>query len=131
MSRSHHELTREFFAHLSRGDLPDEMFTDDVAVWTSTSGASTMARYQGGVKRLQSLFPEGLVYRVESLTAEDDRVAAEVQGRGRLKSGEDDLNTYVFVFRIREGRIAAIAEHCNSILVREKILPLLQAAMKP
>jgi uncharacterized protein len=131
MSRSAHELAREFLAHLSRGELPGELFTDDVAVWTNSSGASTMARYRGGVKLLQSLFPRGLAYRVDSLTAEDDRVAAEVQGYGELKGGEDYLNTYVFMFRMRGGRIAAIAEHCNSILVREKLLPLLQAAMKP
>jgi uncharacterized protein len=130
MSRSHHELAREFFGHLSRGDLPDDLFTDDVAVWTSSSGASSMARYRGGVKLLQTLFPEGLAYGVDSLTAEDDRVAAEVRGRGTLKNGENYLNTYVFVFRIRDGRIAAIAEHTNSIVVREKILPLLQAAAK-
>jgi uncharacterized protein len=130
MSGPHHELAREFFAHLSRGDLPDELFTDDVAVWTNSSGASTKARYQGGVKLLQTLFPEGLAYSVDSLTAEDDRVAAEVRGRGKLESGEEYLNTYVFVFRIRDGRIAAIAEHSNSVVVREKIVPLLQAAAK-
>jgi len=54
MSKSHHELAREFLAHLSRGDLPDELFTDDVAVWTNSSGESTMARYRGGVKLLQA-----------------------------------------------------------------------------
>jgi len=78
----------------------------------------------------QMLFPEGFAYSVDSLTAEDDRVAAEVRGRGKLQSGEDYHNTYVFVFRIRDGRIAAVAEHCNSIVVREKLLPLLQAAAK-
>jgi hypothetical protein len=82
------------------------------------------------VKILQSLFQAGLNYSVDSLTAEEDRVAAEVQASGQLKSGEDYRNTYVFVFRIRNGRIASVAEHSNSIVVREKIIPLLQAAAK-
>ena len=86
MSRSHHELAREFFEHLSRGDLPDDLFTEDAAVWTNSSGASTKARYQGGVKFLQTLF--------------------------------------------RDGRIAAVAEHCDPMVVREKIVPLLQAAAR-
>jgi ketosteroid isomerase-like protein len=130
MSSSHHELAREFFAHLSRGELPDELFTEDATVWTNSSGASTKASYQRGVKLLQSMFPAGLVYHVDSLTAEDDRVAAEVQGQGTLASGGDYRNTYVFIFRVRDGRIAAIAEHTNAVVVREKILPLLQAAAK-
>jgi hypothetical protein len=83
------------------------------------------------VKILQSLFEGGgLRYGVDSLTAEDDRVAAEVRAHGKLKNGEDYRNTYVFIFRIRSGRIASVAEHCNSIVVREKIMPLLQAAAK-
>jgi ketosteroid isomerase-like protein len=131
MSRSNHQLVRDFFAGLSRGNLPDDLFTNEMTVWTTVSGGpSDKARYQGGVKILQSLFQDGLRYSVDSVTAEDDRVAAEVQGRGRLKNGEDYHNTYVFMFRIRNGRIATVAEHCNPIVVNEKIMPLLQAAMK-
>jgi uncharacterized protein len=127
-TRPNREVVQDFFAALSSGALPDELFTEDVRIWTNTSGSSERARYQGGVKILQSLFEGGLEYRIDSLTAEEDRVAAEVQGRGRLRSGEDYHNTYVFMFRVRDGRIASVAEHCNSILVREKIVPLLQAA---
>ena len=52
-----------------------------------------------------------------------------VQGRGTLKNGQEYHNTYVFVFRIRNGRIAAVAEHNNPLVVREQIMPLLQAAV--
>jgi uncharacterized protein len=48
----------------------------------------------------------------------------------RSHHGGDYLNTYVFIFRIRDGRIAAITEYTNCIVVREKIMPLLQAAAK-
>jgi len=130
MNQANHQLVRDFFAALSRGDLRDELFTEDVRFWTNTSGASEKAKYQAGVKLLQSLFPQGLHYGVDSLTAEEDRVAAEVHGRGKLESGEEYANTYVFTFRVRGGRIASVAEHCNSILVREKILPLLKAVMR-
>jgi uncharacterized protein len=75
------------------------------------------------------VFDGGLSYSVNSLTAEADRVAAEVTARGQLIDGFDYQNTYVFVLRIRDGQIAAIAEHFNPLPVREKIVPLLQAAM--
>jgi uncharacterized protein len=128
MKRSNHQLVRDFFAALSTGDLPDDLFTDDAIVWTITSGAATKAKYQGAVRMLQSLFPAGLTYQVDSLTAEDDRVAAEVRAQGTLVNHEEYHNHYVFIFRIRDERIARIAEYFNALVVREKLAPLLQAA---
>jgi ketosteroid isomerase-like protein len=128
VNRSNHQLVRDFFTALSTGDLPDELLTDDMTVWTTTSGASGKLKYQAGVKMLQSLFKGGLTYSVDSLSAEDDRVAAEVQAHGTLVNGEEYHNTYVFMFRVREARIARVAEHFNPLLVLEKLAPLMQAA---
>jgi ketosteroid isomerase-like protein len=131
MSGSHHQLVRKFFAALSTGNLPDDLLADDMTVWTTTSGfaGAAKAKYQGAVKLLQSLFPDGLAYRIDSITAEDDRVAAEVQAHGTLSNGELYENNYVFIFRIREMRIASLAEHFNALIVRDKINPLIVAAM--
>jgi ketosteroid isomerase-like protein len=128
MTRSNHQLVREFFAALSTGSLPSQLFTDDMSAWTTTSGKSPKEKYLAGVRILQSLFPAGLTYTIDTLTAEEDRVAAEVQSRGTLVNGEPFHNVYVFMFRIREGRIASVAEHFNPQIVREKIVPLLQVA---
>jgi ketosteroid isomerase-like protein len=48
---------------------------------------------------------------------------------GVLVNGEDYRNTYVFVFRIRDGRIAAVAEHFNALIVQQKMVPLVRALM--
>lgn len=128
MKRSNHELVRGFLAALSTGDLPDELFTEDAMVWTITSGAAAKTQYQSVVKLLHSLFAGGLTYQVDSLTAEDDRVAAEVHAHGTLVNGEDYANTYVFIFRIRAERIARISEYFNALVVREKLAPLMLAA---
>jgi uncharacterized protein len=130
MTNSNHQLVRDFFAALSRGSLSDAWFTDDMHVWTTTSGKSDKARYQAGVRLLQSLFPDGLTYTIASLTAEEDRVAAEVRSHGILVSGEIFRNDYLFMFRVRDGKIASVAEHFDPRVVREKILPLIQAAPK-
>ena len=129
MTQSNKHIATAFFAALSAGAVPDDMLTEDMTAWTTTSGTMARQRYQGGVKLLQSLFPAGLTYTVDSLTAEDDRVAAEVQSRGTLSTGEDFHNVYIFLLRIRDGRIASVAEHFNPTPVREKIAPLMQAAM--
>ncbi len=129
MTHAHHELARKFFAALSNGDLPDDLLTDDMTAWTTTSGTSPKARYQAGIKVLASIFSGGVSYTVDSLTAEGERVAAEVQGRGTLINGDAYHNVYVFIIRIRDGRIASVAEHFNPDPTRQKIIPLIQAAM--
>ncbi|MGO9934905.1 MAG: nuclear transport factor 2 family protein [Steroidobacteraceae bacterium] len=128
MTRSNHQLVRKFFSALTSNSLSRELFTDDMTAWTTTSGRSEKEKYLAGVGILQSLFPAGLSYTIESLTAEEDRVAAEVQSRGTLVNGDLFQNVYVFMFRVRDGRIASVAEHFNPQVVRDMIMPLLQAA---
>jgi ketosteroid isomerase-like protein len=128
MSKINHVPVREFFTALSNGRLTSDRFTDDMTAWTTTSGKSAKDRYLAGVKILQSLFPAGLAYAIDSMTAEEDRVAAEVHSHGTLVNGEAFHNTYLFMFRIRDGRIASIAEHFDPQVVREKIMPLLTAS---
>lgn len=129
MTRENHELVRKFFAALGKGQLPDDLLTPDMTMWTLTSGSSDKARFQGGVQMLAGIFGGTLVYTIDALTAEEDRVAAEVRSHGTLVSGEPFHNNHVFTFRIRDGRIAAVSEYMNQTVVREKIMPLLQSAL--
>jgi uncharacterized protein len=66
---------------------------------------------------------------LNALTAEGDRIAAEIDAHGTLVDGQAFANRYVFILRIRDGRIASVAEHFNPAPVAEKIVPLIQAAM--
>jgi ketosteroid isomerase-like protein len=131
MNSSNHALIRRFFAEMCAGDLSDSLLADDLTVWSSSSGSigPAKAKYQFAVKLLQSLFPDKLSYEVKAMTAEEDRVVAEVQACGTLVDGQLYENTYVFIFRIRGAQIASIAEHFNVLTVQEKIVPLMSAAM--
>lgn len=130
MTQAAHALARQFFTALSAGDIPDALLTEDMQAWTTSSGSWVdKARYQGGARMLGSFFPAGLAYTVDTLTAEDDRVAAEVHAQGVLSNGQDFANTYVFVLHLRDGRIAKVAEHFNPAPVQEKLMPLVQAAL--
>jgi hypothetical protein len=53
-----------------------------------------------------------------------DFFAAPSTGSLSSRYFTDDMT----MFRIRDGRIASMAEHFNPQIVREKIMPLLQAA---
>ena len=130
MTQSNHQLAREFFAALSNGDVPDSLLMPDMTMWSTSSPTwSNKARFQGGIKLLASIFNGGLHYTIDSLTSEDDRIAAEVQARGTLINGEAYQMRYVFILRVRDGRIASMAEHNDPVPVRERLGPLMQAAM--
>jgi hypothetical protein len=130
MSQPSHDIVRLFFATMPGAKLHPDMFTPDFTAWTNSNAVDVPGeKYLGGVKLLQSLFPGGLHYTVDSVIAEGDRVAAEVHSQGVLHTGEAFANNYVFTFRIEGGKIAAVREYFNPIPVAEKIVPLIQQAM--
>jgi ketosteroid isomerase-like protein len=124
-----HDIVRSFFIALDRGEFAAEMFSEDATFWTMTSGLSDKQRFLGGVKMLQSLFPAGLRYTIETLTAEDDRAVVEATSKGVLIDGDNFQNLHVFTFRFADGRIAAVKEYMNPDPVRAKLVPLMQTAM--
>lgn len=130
MTQAAHELVRYFFAAMPGGKLSEDIFTSDMTAWTTSSGQEIpVGKYVGGTRMLQSLFPSGLHYTVDSITAEDDRAVAEVRAHGVLADGTDFQNSYVFVLRLRDGKIASLREHFNPAPVVEKIVPRIQAMM--
>jgi ketosteroid isomerase-like protein len=130
MTQSNHQLVRDFLAALPSGNIPDDLLAPDISVWTTSGGAGVdKARYLGALKLLASITNGPMTYILDSLTAEEDRVVAEVREHGTLINGEDIRNDFLIMFRIRDGRIASIAEHFNPIPVKEKIEPLMRNAM--
>jgi len=65
----------------------------------------------------------GLDPEILNLTAEEDRVAAEVRIRGRsMQTGEIYDNLYAFLFWIRDGRFVEVHEHLDTQYVSQKLL---------
>jgi NADPH:quinone reductase-like Zn-dependent oxidoreductase/ketosteroid isomerase-like protein len=123
-------LVRDFFAAVTAGDLPDSLLTPDMKGWTTTQGSMEKTQYQRLIRLLAKISARPLTFTIDSITAEQDRVVAEVRSLGILINGEEYRNTYVFVFRIRDGRIASVAEHFNALIVQEKMVPLVRAIAK-
>jgi uncharacterized protein len=128
MKERSYQIARDYFAAVSQGALPDEMLTADMTGWITTGGSMGKAAYQGLVAILGRMLDGPLVFTIQSLTADEDRVVAEATSEGRLINGERYAQTYVFIFRIRDGRIAAVAEHYNALIAQEKLVPLMAAA---
>ena len=88
-------------------------------------GRMSKDAYQQVIRLLAKMTAGPLDFIIDSITVEDDRAVAEVHSEGALINGENYANTYVFVFRIRDGKIASVAEHFNALIVQEKLIPLM------
>jgi len=125
MTQTSHQIVKEFFAELEAGHLPEHLLADDFTAWTTTQGDLTKEQYAGAIPLLAKLTGGSIRFSVDSITAEDNRAVAEVRGKAKLVDGTDYANTYVFVFRFKGSQIAAIAEHFNTKIVMEKLVPLI------
>jgi len=125
MLQPHHDLVRAYFAAVTAGELPDQLLTDDFSAWTTGTGPMSKSAYQDAIRLLARLCETPIQFTIDAITAEENRVVAEARSVATLINGESYANTYVFSFRIREGRFAWIGEHMNLAIVHEKLVPLI------
>jgi hypothetical protein len=124
MPHPNYALAEAYLAAVTAGDLPDSLLTDDMTAWLTTQGPISKAAYQGAIRLFARMAQSPIRFTVDALTAEDDRVVIEAHSQATLINGEEYGNTYVFSLRVRDGRIAWIAEHFNALIAQEKLLPL-------
>jgi ketosteroid isomerase-like protein len=129
MTDTNRQLARAFFVALANGELPDDMLTPDMTGWLTTQGTISKAAYQQVVRLLDKMCARPLTYTLHSLTAEEDRVVVEAESEGELINGESYRNTYVYVMRFRDGKLASVAEHYNALIAQQKLLPLMKELM--
>lgn len=129
MSNPNHQLAQNFFAAVGAGVLPEGLVTADLTAWTLSSGETDKARFEGGIKMLAAVVEGELVYQVDAITAEDDRVVAEVSSNWSLINGDRAQNKHVFSFVIRDGKIARVMEYMDPAIPKEKLGPLIQKMM--
>lgn len=118
-------VVRRYFDAVNAGDMDTiaSLLADDATFWVPPSLPDGV-EFRGKAMVLK-LFTEsvglydanaGLSVTIHSLTADEDRVAAELVIRGRAAaSGADYENWYHFLFRVREGKIVSIREHLDSL----------------
>ncbi|WP_040739067.1 nuclear transport factor 2 family protein [Nocardia tenerifensis] len=80
---------------------------------------------KGLLRPLMTQFTE---YRVAAdfVVAEEDRVVVQARGHGITTRGGRYDQTYCFVFRVADGKLTEVIEHCDTALVErvlERIAP--------
>ena len=88
-----------------------DLVADDVLWWMPGEGDLTKADMIAAAIRASAYLDGTMGSEILTLTAEEDRIAAEVRGRARRKTGMAYDNIYHFLFRVRDGMIAEIREH--------------------
>jgi ketosteroid isomerase-like protein len=112
----------EQFYELMNARRFDEMwalFTDD-ATWSNggspPSTTNPIDVMRGIIVDPMPIFVTGGIdFTVHSMTAEDDRVAAEVSCHAELTTGRVYANQYHMLFRCRGGRIAEVKEYNDTL----------------
>ena len=124
MSHPNHAVAAAYLSAVTAGDLPDSLLTDDMTAWLTTQGPISKSDYQSAIRLLARMCQSPIRFTVDAITAEDDRVVIEAHSQATLIDGQEYANTYVFSLRVRNGRIAWVAEHYNPLIAQEKLFPL-------
>lgn len=105
-----------------------EMMTEDLVYWVQgkphlfpyagTRGKAEMCAYFA----TPSIFKDGLVQRIGAVTAEDDRVAVEVEVEGVAPSGKLYNNTFHYLFHVRDGKVCKVREYVDTYHAAEVFL---------
>lgn len=86
--------------------------------WIQGHGYLSLAEFKALVERVAvNKSPSHMV--VHHVTAEDDRVAIECDGKGRFHDGRPYENTYHFLIFVRDGLVREVHEHFDTAYARD------------
>jgi ketosteroid isomerase-like protein len=127
------QLVRDFFAFMNRGDVPAIVaaYAPDGYLQTMgrtlISGKYSRAQIEAAAGQIYEVFPQGLKFTIDALTAEGERVAVEAHSEGRHVSGAIYSNEYHFLFVFRDGQLAVLREYMDT----ERVTDILCGGQRP
>jgi ketosteroid isomerase-like protein len=111
------ELALTFLRSLETGPRFD-LVADDARWWIQGHGYLSLSEFRALVERVgQTKSPSHMV--IHHVTAEEDRIAIECDGKGKLHEGRPYENTYHFLIFVRDGLIAEVHEHFDTAYARD------------
>jgi len=125
------KVVLSYFENFSAGkvDAVLALVADSATFWIAgkpdkfaLAGAKTKGQFADLLKGVGAAMPKGLRLTPTGITAEGDRVAAEVEAHGETASGKIYDNRYHFLFEIREGKIQAVREYFDTMHAKEVLL---------
>jgi uncharacterized protein len=131
------KLLQEIFAQMAQGNtraLADAMAEDFRWIfpgdwsWSGTWGPKQVV-FDDLLGPLMAQFDS---YRSEAevILADGDRVIVQARSLATTKRGYPYDQTYCFIFRVRNGRLTELVEHCDTALVERVLDPPASAHSK-
>lgn len=126
------QLLRGIFDRMAKGDVGalGAAMADDCRwifpghwSWSGTWEPKSEV-LQGLLRPLMNQFADGYRMEADFLLAEGDRVVVQARGYGITRRGENYHQTYCLIFRLADGRITEIVEHCDTALVERVLDPI-------
>lgn len=122
------QLVHAIFERMARGDMRalSDAMAEDFA-WTfpgNWSWAGTWAPKSVVLREmLRPLMAQFENYRMAAdfVLADGDRVVVQARGHGLTTRGEAYEQTYCLIFRVADGKLTEVVEHCDTALV-ERVL---------
>ena len=109
------DLVKDFFRYMSTGRIDDaSILIAENVVWWSPLGTLTKQALLEGIRQLYASRTTSTAMNVRTITAQDNRVAAEVDGQFELRDGRSYGNTYHFLFVIENSRFVSVREHFDT-----------------
>ncbi|NKI15854.1 SnoaL-like domain-containing protein [Spongiibacter sp. KMU-166] len=130
MSDKNKKIVTDFIQAMGNGDIEaiQTLLAHDVEA--VTMGSSLISGSRGydeliaGAAMFKQITATGIDFEIQHLTAEENRVSAEVKGRSELVSGAHYNNDYHFLIFIRDDKIIKIKEYVDTKLVDAVLAPL-------
>lgn len=125
------QVVKHLLDSLSSGNLQDVLDSlNDSATWMvplvsnsvpGLKGTKNKAAFAEQCRQFGSIVPNGVKLVVRGMTAEGDRVAVEAEVTAVTVKGQDYNNLYHFLFEMRNGKVQAVKEYCDTLLVKETL----------
>jgi len=118
-------VVMRFYEAGNAGDMETcvGLLADDIT-WTNIGTTSVSGVYRGKQELMEKLLgplfaqlKAGIHMTVRRLVGEGDIVVAETQGAAETLDGVRYDNTYCWIVRVRDGRIAEVTEYLDTALV--------------
>jgi len=126
---SNRAVVERYFQMMQQGDPGiGSLLCEDIC-WVAPQ-TSPLGRRHEGRAAVQELMGTGVALYdtsrpmqidIEAMAAEGDRVFVEMSLRARTRAGDAYCNQYVFVFSMREGRIAEIHEYLDTLYTQRML----------
>ena len=121
------KLVEDFFSILSSGSQDYlDFYTEESIIWTAgenaIGGSRSKSEVVGFAKSILDSFPDGISFNVVNLIAENDYVAAEVEGSAMHVSGKPYNNKYHFLLKIKDNKILELKEYMDTQLAAKVLL---------